>query len=47
VFWFSGLGFGARALAPLFAKPNAWRVFDLAVALVMTALAVKLVVGLL
>ena len=47
VVWFSTLGFGARALAPVFAKPGAWRIFDLAVAAIMTALAVKLVLGLL
>lgn len=47
VVWFTTLGFGARALAPVFAKPGAWRVFDLAVAAIMTALAVKLVLGLL
>lgn len=44
--WFASLGFGARVLAPVFAKPGAWRIFDLAVASVMTALAAKLVVGL-
>lgn len=47
VVWFSTLGFGARAMAPVFAKPGAWRIFDLAVAAIMTALAVKLVLGLL
>ena len=47
VVWFSVLGFGARALAPVFARPTAWRVFDIAVAVIMTALAVKLVLGLL
>ena len=26
--WFSALGFGARWLAPLFAKPSAWQVLD-------------------
>jgi L-lysine exporter family protein LysE/ArgO len=26
--WFSALGFGARWLAPLFAKPRAWQVLD-------------------
>lgn len=35
VAWFAALGFGARALGPLFARPAAWRVFDLAVAAVM------------
>lgn len=44
--WFTGLGFGARLLAPVFANPTAWRVFDIIVALVMTAIAIKLVVGL-
>ena len=47
VVWFSVLGFGARALAPVFARPTAWRVFDVAVAVIMAALAVKLVLGLL
>lgn len=44
--WFTSLGFGARILAPVFAKPAAWRVFDVGVAVVMTALAAKLLVGL-
>ena len=44
--WFAGLGFGARALAPVFAKPNAWRIFDIGVAVVMTGIAVKLLLGL-
>ena len=26
--WFTALGFGARWLAPLFAKPRAWQVLD-------------------
>jgi L-lysine exporter family protein LysE/ArgO len=41
--WFFSLGFGARLLAPLFAKPSAWRVLDLGVGLVMWAIALKLV----
>jgi L-lysine exporter family protein LysE/ArgO len=44
--WFAALGFGARLLAPVFARPGAWRVFDVGVALVMTGIAVKLLVGL-
>ena len=44
--WFAGLGFGARLLAPVFAKPSAWRIFDVGVAVVMTGIAVKLVLGL-
>jgi L-lysine exporter family protein LysE/ArgO len=43
--WFSALGFGARLLAPVFAKPRAWQVFDVAVAAVMTAIAGKLLLG--
>ncbi|GEL94465.1 LysE/ArgO family amino acid transporter [Cellulomonas composti] len=43
--WFAGLGFGATRLRPLFARPRAWQVLDLAVAAVMAALAVVLVVG--
>ena len=45
--WFASLGFGARLLAPVFARPGSWRVFDIAVALVMTTIAVKLLLGLL
>jgi L-lysine exporter family protein LysE/ArgO len=43
--WFSSLGFGARFLAPLFARPMAWRVLDLAISLMMLALAASLVHG--
>ena len=44
--WFSALGFGSRALRPLFAKPVAWRVLDALIALVMFAIAASLIVGL-
>ncbi|QCB94957.1 LysE/ArgO family amino acid transporter [Cellulomonas shaoxiangyii] len=47
VVWFTGLGFGAAALRPLFARPGAWRVLDSVIALVMVAIAVTLVVDLL
>jgi len=46
VAWFAGLGYGAQVLRPLFARPAAWRVFDLGVAAVMTAVAVGLLLGL-
>jgi L-lysine exporter family protein LysE/ArgO len=46
VLWFSALGFGSRALRPLFAKPLAWRVLDAIIAVIMIAIAVSLVVGL-
>jgi L-lysine exporter family protein LysE/ArgO len=42
--WFFSLGYGARLLAPFFAKPAAWRVLDVGIGLVMSALAVGLVV---
>jgi L-lysine exporter family protein LysE/ArgO len=45
VLFFVLLGFGARALAPLFAKPAAWRALDAVVGVTMLALAVKLVLG--
>jgi L-lysine exporter family protein LysE/ArgO len=38
VFFFS-LGYGARLLAPLFARPGAWRILDLLVGAVMWAIA--------
>jgi L-lysine exporter family protein LysE/ArgO len=40
--WFAGLGFGARLLRPIFARPGAWRVLDGGIALVMLALGVRL-----
>lgn len=43
--WFAALGFGARLLAPVFARPLAWRVLDVAVALTMWALAAALAAG--
>ena len=43
--WFAALGFGARLLAPVFARPLAWRILDGLIAVVMFAIAVSLVVG--
>lgn len=43
VTWFVGLGFGARALAPLVASPRAWRVVDTIIGLVVLAIALRLV----
>lgn len=40
VLWFTTLGFGARLLAPVFARPLAWRILDGAIALIMLTLAV-------
>jgi L-lysine exporter family protein LysE/ArgO len=44
VFFFS-LGFGARLLAPFFARPLAWRILDALVGALMWAIAVKLLLG--
>src|SRR6056297_1587849 len=41
VFFFS-LGYGARLLAPVFGRPRAWQALDLVIALVMWAIAAKL-----
>ena len=41
--WFTTLGYGARLLAPIFARPRAWQVLDTAVGLTMLALAVLLI----
>jgi L-lysine exporter family protein LysE/ArgO len=40
--WFTGLGFGARLLAPVFARPTAWRKLDTLVGLTMITLAALL-----
>lgn len=42
VFFYS-LGFGARLLAPVVAKPGAWRAIDAGIGIVMWAIALKLV----
>nr|WP_281372222.1 LysE/ArgO family amino acid transporter [Modestobacter versicolor] len=44
VLWFTGLGFGARLLRPVFARPTAWRVLDAVIAVVMVSLAASLAV---
>jgi len=41
--WFFLLSFGARWLAPLFAKPIAWRILDMSVALMMWSIAASLI----
>ena len=46
VVWFSALGFGARLLRPLFARPAAWRILDALIAVVMAAIAVSVLHGL-
>lgn len=41
--WFSALGFGARWLAPWFARPRAWQVLDALIGLTMWVLSTLLV----
>lgn len=41
--WFSALGFGARLLSPLMARPFTWRVLDAAIGVVMLTIAIVLV----
>lgn len=43
--WFAALGYGARLLQPVFARPGAWRVLDALVGVVMLTLAASLAVG--
>ncbi len=43
--WFAALGFGARLLRPVFARPGAWRILDAIIAVVMIALGVRLALG--
>lgn len=45
ILWFTALGFGARLLAGVFAKPLAWRILDGVIAATMIALGVSLVLG--
>ena len=42
VLWFSALGFGARWLAPWFARPRAWQVLDVLIGVTMWALSALL-----
>jgi L-lysine exporter family protein LysE/ArgO len=42
--FFVALGYGARGLAPFFARPGSWRVLDAVVGVTMLALALKLAI---
>lgn len=44
--WFTALGYGARLLRPVFARPRSWQVLDALIAVVMVAIAVSLLRGL-
>ena len=41
----AALGFGARAVAPLFARPAAWRVLDAGIGITMWWIAFRLAEG--
>ena len=43
--FFATLGYGARLLAPLFAKPRAWQILDIGVGCVMWAIAFSLLLN--
>ena len=43
--WFFGLGFGARLLRPIFARPRAWQVLDGLIAVVMLTLGIRMALG--
>ena len=43
--WFAALGFGARLLRPVFARPLAWRVLDAVIAATMASLALMVWFG--
>jgi L-lysine exporter family protein LysE/ArgO len=45
VAWFLGLGYGARLLSPLLARPRAWQVLDVLIGLTMLTIAVSLAVS--
>jgi L-lysine exporter family protein LysE/ArgO len=44
LFFFS-LGYGARLLKPLFARPVAWRILEAVIGLTMWAIALRLIIG--
>lgn len=43
--WFSSLGFGARRLAPFFARPRAWQLLDAGIAVVMVSIGLSLLLS--
>ena len=43
--FFFGLGYGARLVAPVFARPRAWQVLDAGIGVVMWAIAAGLILG--
>ncbi len=45
VLWFSGLGYGARLAHGALGRPRSWQVLDVAIGVVMLAIAAKLATG--
>ena len=43
--WFTSLGFGSRALAPLMSRASTWRILDTAIGIIMLLIAARLIVG--
>jgi L-lysine exporter family protein LysE/ArgO len=43
--WFTGLGYGARLLSPLLARPRSWQVLDILIGLTMLGIAISLAAG--
>ncbi|MEP9394550.1 LysE family transporter [Gordonia sp. VNK1] len=43
ILWFTILGGGSRRMAPLFAKPRAWRILDAVVAVIMIGMGAALI----
>lgn len=43
--WFVGLGYGARLAHRVLARPRAWQLLDVAIGLVMLAIALRLALG--
>ncbi|HPF78144.1 MAG TPA: LysE/ArgO family amino acid transporter [Alphaproteobacteria bacterium] len=41
--WFFTLGYGARLLSPLFAKPKAWQILDILIGITMWGIALSLI----
>ncbi len=41
--FFFGLGYGARTLTPVFARPSSWRVLDVVICLIMWSIALGLI----
>ncbi|MBC9245818.1 amino acid transporter [Paracoccus sp. 11-3] len=43
--FFFALGYGARLMAPVFARPRAWQILEICVGIVMWSIALKLILG--